>query len=56
MLARKFVPIKGYGEFSVAVAFFATVVVLSALYISLQMTLNELLMLRMENDYKSHKR
>ena len=43
VLARKFVLVKGYNEFSVAVAFFATVVVLSALYISLQMTLNELL-------------
>ena len=40
--------VKGYDEFSAAVAFFATVVVLSALYISLQMTLNELLLPRME--------
>ena len=48
MLARKFVLVKGYDEFSAAVAFFATVVVLSALYISLQMTLNELLLPRME--------
>ena len=40
--------VKGYDEFSVAVGFFATVVVLSALYISLQMTLNELLLPRME--------
>ena len=48
VLARKFVLVKGYDEFSVAVAFFATVVVLSALYISLQMTLNELLLPRME--------
>ena len=48
VLARKFVLIKGYDEFSAAVAFFATVVVLSALYISLQMTLNELLLPRME--------
>ena len=40
--------VKGYDEFSSAVAFFATVVVLSALYISLQMTLNELLLPRME--------
>ena len=39
---------KGYDEFSSAVAFFATVVVLSALYISLQMPLNELLLPRME--------
>ena len=31
-----------------AVAFFATVIVLSALYISLQMTLNELLLPRLE--------
>ena len=48
VMARKFVLIKGYDEFSSAVAFFATVVVLSALYISLQMTLNELLLPRME--------
>ena len=48
VLARKFVLAKGYDEFSAAVAFFATVVVLSALYISLQMTLNELLLPRME--------
>ena len=47
VLARKFVLVKGYDEFSAAVAFFATVVVLSALYISLQ-TLNELLLPRME--------
>ena len=48
LLARKLVLVKGYDEFSAAVAFFATVVVLSALYISLQMTLNELLLPRME--------
>ena len=48
VMARKFVLVKGYDEFSAAVAFFATVVVLSALYISLQMTLNELLLPRME--------
>ena len=48
VLARKFVLVKGYDEFSAAVAFFATVVVLSALYISLQMTLNELPLPRME--------
>ena len=48
VLARKFVLVQGYDEFSAAVAFFATVVVLSALYISLQMTLNELLLPRME--------
>lgn len=48
VLARKFVLVKGYDEFSAAVAFFATVVVLSALYIRLQMTLNELLLPRME--------
>lgn len=47
-LARKFVLVKGYDEFSAAVGFFATVVVVSALYISLQMTLNELLLPRME--------
>ena len=40
--------VKGYDEFSAAVGFFATVVVLSALYISLQMTLNDLLLPRME--------
>ncbi len=48
VLARKFLLIKGNDEFSAAVGFFATVVVLSALYISLQMTLNELLLPRME--------
>ena len=48
VLARKFVLVKGYVEFSAAVGFFATVVVLSALYISLQMMLNELLLPRME--------
>ena len=48
VLARKFVLVKGYDEFSAAVGFFATVVVLSALCISLQMTLNELLLPRME--------
>ena len=48
VLARKFVLVKGYDEFSAAVGFFATVVVLAALYISLQMTLNELLLPRME--------
>ena len=48
VLVRKFVLVKGYDEFSAAVGFFATVVVLSALYISLQMTLNELLLPRME--------
>ena len=47
-LARKFVLVKGYDEFSAAVGFLATVVVLSALYISMQMTLNELLLPRME--------
>ncbi len=48
VLARKFVFVKGYDEFSAAVSFFATVVMLSALYISLQMTLYELLLSRME--------
>ena len=48
VLARKFVLVKGYDEFSAAVGFFAMVVVLSALYISLQMTLNELLLPRIE--------
>ena len=48
VLARKFVLVKGYDEFSAAVGFLATVVVLSALYISLQMTFNELLLPRME--------
>ena len=48
VLARKFVLVKGYDEFSAAVGFFATVIVLSALYISLQMTLNESLLPRME--------
>ena len=48
VLARKFMLVKGYDEFSATVGFFATVVVLSALYISLQMVLNELLLPRME--------
>ena len=48
VLARKFVLVKGYDEFSAAVGFFSMVIVLSALYISLQMTLNELLLPRME--------
>ena len=48
VLVRKFVLVKGYDEFSAAVAFFATVIVLSAFYISLQMTLNELLLPRLE--------
>ncbi|MBR5551468.1 MAG: mobilization protein [Muribaculaceae bacterium] len=48
VMARKFIIIKGYDEFSAAVAFFATVIVLSALYISLQMMLNELLLPQME--------
>ena len=48
VMARKFVLIKGYDEFSSAVTFFATVIVLSALYISLQMTLNELLLPKIE--------
>ena len=48
VMARKFVLVKGYDEFSTAVGFFATVVVLSALYTCLQMTLNELLLPRME--------
>ena len=48
VLARKFVLVNGYDEFSAAVGFFATEVMLSALYISLQMTLNELLLPRME--------
>ena len=48
VLARKFVLVKGYDEFSAAVGFFATVVVLSVLYISLQMTLKELLLPGME--------
>ena len=48
VLARKFALVKGYDEFSAAVAFFAAVIVLSAFYISLQMMLNELLLPRLE--------
>ena len=48
VLARKFVLVKGSDEFSAVVAFFATVFVLSSLYISLQMTLKELLFPRMK--------
>ena len=47
VMARKFVLVKGYDEFSAAVVFFTTVIVLSALYISLQIMLNELLLPRM---------
>ena len=48
VMSRKFVLVKGYDEFSAAVVFFTTVIVLSALYISLQMMLNELLLPQME--------
>ena len=48
VLARQFVLSKGIDDFSSTVAFFATVVVLTALYASLQITFNQLLLPRIE--------
>lgn len=48
VLARQFVLSKGIDDFSGTVAFFATVVVLTALYASLQITFNQLLLPRIE--------
>ena len=48
ILIRQFVLSKGIDDFSSTVAFFATVVVLTALYASLQITFNQLLLPRIE--------
>ena len=48
ILVRWLVLLGGVDEFSATVAFFATVVVLSALYISFQMILNEFLLLPLQ--------
>ena len=48
VLARQFVLSKGIDDFSSAVAFFATVIVLTALYASLQITFNQFLLPRIE--------
>lgn len=48
VLARQFVLSKGIDDFSSAVAFFATVIVLTAFYASLQITFNQLLLPRIE--------
>lgn len=48
VLARQFVLSKGIDDFSSSVAFFATVIVLMAIYASLQTTFNQFLLLRVE--------
>ena len=48
VLARQFVLSKGIDDFSSSVAFFATVIVLMALYASLQITFNQLLLPHIE--------
>lgn len=48
VLARQFVLSKGIDDFSSSVAFFATVIVLVAIYASLQTTFNHLLLPRIE--------
>lgn len=48
VLARQFVLSKGVDDFSSTVAFFATVIVLMAIYASLQITFNQLLLPRIE--------
>lgn len=48
ILIRQFVLSKGIDDFSSTVAFFATVIVLTALYASLQITFNQLLLPRIE--------
>ena len=48
ILIRQFVLSKGIDDFSSTVAFFSTVVVLTALYASLQITFNQLLLPRIE--------
>lgn len=48
VLARQFALTKGIDGFSSAVAFFATVVILTALYASLQVTFNQILLPRID--------
>ena len=48
VLARQFVLSKGFDDFSSSVAFFATVIVLMAIYASLQTTFNQFLLPRIE--------
>ena len=48
VLARQFVLSKGIDDFSSSVAFFATVIVLMAIYASLQTTFNQFLLPRVE--------
>lgn len=48
VLARQFVLSKGVDDFSCSVAFFATVIVLIAIYASLQTTFNQFLLPRIE--------
>ena len=48
VLVRQFVLFKGVDDFSSSVAFFATVIVLMALYASLQITFNQLLLPHIE--------
>ena len=48
VLARQFVLSKGIDNFSSTVAFFATVIVLMAIYASLQTTFNQFLLPRIE--------
>lgn len=49
VLARQFVLSKGVDDFSSSVTFFATVIVLMAIYASLQTTFNQFLLPRMYN-------
>ncbi len=48
VLARKLTLIEGFDEFSATVAFFATVIILTALYASLQITFNDFLLPRID--------
>ena len=48
VLVRQYVLSKGVDDFSSSVAFFATVIVLMAIYASLQTTFNQFLLLRIE--------
>lgn len=48
VLARQFILSKGVDDFSSSVAFFATVIVLMAIYASLQTTFNQILLPRIE--------
>ena len=48
VLARQFVLSKGIDDFSSSVVFFATAIVLMAIYASLQTTFNQFLLLRIE--------